>query len=162
MPAMFQPMLPPATKLEAFAPAPGSVLTIGYDRIGRVNSVSVDVTEMRDAKGGVRGLVVAIRTNQDSRQQSFVDTDEIPDLLKAVDTLLGTRANPTPFMMFEMRYSTRGELQLVAFSDPKGAISYSVQVGRIERAQNVLDPGEMFTLRGFFEAAWQKLNSTTK
>ena len=60
-PVVPQPIapLPPATKLEAFAPAVGSVLTIGYDELGRVEGISVDVREMHDGQGAsVRGLFV--------------------------------------------------------------------------------------------------------
>ena len=154
-----QPALPPATKLEGFTPVAGSVLTIGFDRLGRVGGVSVEVREMRDAKGEARGLVVEVREGQDTRERAYVDADEIAGLLKAVDAILGVRANPTAFRMFEVHYSTRGELQLAAFSDPKGDVSYSVQAGRIGTAQSILDAGEMLTLRGFLDAAVQKLNS---
>jgi hypothetical protein len=154
------PILPPATQLEAFKPTAGSVLTFGYDELGTVRGVSVDVREMRDARGpGARGLVVGVKESQYRQESSFVDADEIPELLKGLDTLLQVKANPTPFRRFEVRYTTRGELQLVAYNDYRG-IFFSVTAGRTFKAHDVgFDLEEMQKLRGFFEAAQQKLST---
>lgn len=153
------PPLPPATKIEGFKPAAGSVLTLGYDELGHVSGVSVDVREMRDSKTpGVRGLVVEIYENQYRSERSFVDADEIPELLRGFDALLDIKANPTAFKNFEVRYTTRGELQLTAFNSSNGSIAFSVQVGRILKAQRVgLSASDMQKLRALFEAASQKL-----
>src|SRR5260370_4385243 len=68
-PAVAQPALAPATKLEAFKTAAGSVVTFGYNELGRVggilSGVSVDVRELRDGQGAaVRGLVVEVREGE--------------------------------------------------------------------------------------------------
>src|SRR5262245_65443573 len=79
---------PPATKLEGFKPSAGSLVTFGYDELGQ-GLVSVDVRELRDSKGLiVRGLVVEVIENQYRTERSFVDADEIPELLKGIDALL--------------------------------------------------------------------------
>jgi len=109
------------------------VLTLGFDDLGSVRGISVDVRELRDLKSpgvGVRGLVVDVRESQYRNERSFVDADEIPELLKGLDALLAVKENPTPFKNFEVRYTTRGELQLTAFSTRDGSINYSVRVGR--------------------------------
>ena len=93
---------------------------------------------MRDAKGsGVRGLLVEVTESQYRKERSFVDADEIPELLKGFDALLEVKANPTPFKSFEVRYTTRGELQLTAFSSANGSILFAVQAGRTLKAQRV-------------------------
>ncbi len=150
---------PPATKMEGFKPAAGSVLTFGYDELGNIGGISVDVREMRDAKGsGVRGLLVEVTESEYRKERSFVDADEIPELLKGFDALLEVKTNPTPFKNFEVRYTTRGELQLTAFSSGNGSIMFAVQAGRTLKAQRVgLDVPDMQKLRGLFEAASQKL-----
>lgn len=150
---------PPATKLEGFKPAAGSVLTIGYDELGNVGGISVDVREMRDTKGAsVKGLVVDVAEGEYRQERSFVDADEIPELLKGFDALLDVKANPTQFKSFEVRYTTRGELQLTAFNNNRGAVLYAVQAGRTLKAQKVgLSVGDMQKLRGLFDAASQKL-----
>lgn len=152
---------PPATKLEAFKPAAGSVLTLGYDDLGVVGGISVDVREMRDAKGGgARGLLVEVTESQYRQERSFVDADEIAELLKGFDALLEVKENPTQFKSFEVRYTTRGELQLTAFNTPRGEILYAVQAGRTLKAQKVgLSAADMQKLKALFEAATQKLGA---
>jgi hypothetical protein len=154
--AAAQPELPPATKLEGFKSAAGSVVTLGYDDLGGAAGVRVEVREMRDAQGGARGLLVQIT---ESQVHSFVDADEIPELLKGLDALIEIKANPTPFKMFEVRYTTRGDLRLTAFNNAKGAVQYDVQVGRTQKAHRLLEAADLLRLRGLFDAALQKLNS---
>ena len=160
-PAEVPPNPPPATKIEAFAPAAGSVLTLGFDELGVVGGVSVDVREMRDARGaGVRGLVIQVSEGQYRKEQSFVDADEIPELLKGFDALLDVKANPTQFKNFEVRYTTKGELQLTAFNAFRGGIVFAVQAGRVLKAQSLgLSEKDMRKLRGMFDEALQKLNA---
>lgn len=158
-PTQVPPNPPPATKLEGFKLAAGSVLTIGYDDLGRVGGISVDVREMRDSKGtSVRGLLVDVTEGEYRQERSFVDADEIAELLKGFDALLDVKANPTQFKSFEVRYTTRGELQLTAFNNDRGAVLYAVQAGRTLKAQRVgLSATDMQKLRSLSDAASQKL-----
>jgi len=151
----------PATKMEAFKPSAGSVVTFGYDPLGKVsNQISVDVREMRDAKGAsVRGLVVDIAESQYRNESSFVDADEIPELIKGFDALLEVKENPTKFKQFEVRYTTRGQLVLTAFNTTAGAIRYSVKAGRLVGATAFVSAADMQNLRGLFDSASQKLVS---
>jgi hypothetical protein len=153
------PPLPPATMLEGFTPAIGSLLTLGFDDLGEVGGVSVDVREMRDTRGGhVRGLVVDVTESQAIREQSFVDADEIPELLKAIDALIATTGNPTQFRNFEVRYATKGELELSAANSRNRGVVFTVTAGRLLKARRrFLTAGEMHQLRTLFEAASQKL-----
>jgi hypothetical protein len=157
-PLVMTPSLPPATALEAFRQPIGGTLTIGFDDLGDVNGVFVDVREMRDTRGArARGLVVEIAGGQALREQSFVDADEIPSLIKALDDLVAVNANPTQFKSFEIRYMTRGELGLTASSSRNRGIYYGVEVGRLMKARRALNAGEMHQLRTLIEAAAQKL-----
>jgi hypothetical protein len=91
-----------------------------------------------------------------------VDADEIPELLRGIDALMQVKANPTQFENFEVRYTTRGELRLTAFTSRIGreSISYSDEAGRSLKAQRFLSEDDMRKLRAMFEAATQKLNAT--
>jgi len=155
-----QQPLPPATKLEAFKPAAGTVVTIGYDELGRVGTISVDAREHRDARGGtVRGLVVDVRESEYRKERAFVDVDEIPELLKGIDALLAVMVNPTSFKNFEVRYTTRGDLQLTAFNTVRGDLLYAVQAGRITKAQSFISKEDVQKLRAMFVTAQQKLGA---
>jgi hypothetical protein len=157
-PAALLGPLPPATMLEGFPQPIGSMLTLGYDELGDVGGVSVDVREIRDTRGGrVRGLVVEIVVPPSGAEQSLVDADEIPGLLKAVDDLVAITANPTQFRSFEIRYMTRGELALTASSSRNRGIVFGVEVGRLAKVRRALTAGEMHQLRTLFEVASQKL-----
>jgi hypothetical protein len=160
-PAGVPPSPPPATKIEGFKPAAGSVLTLGYDDLGSVAGVSVDAREMRDSKGAdVRGLLVEVYESQYRKERSFIDADEVAELLKGFDALLDVQTNPTQFKSFEVRYTTKGELQLTAFNDNRGHVMFAVQAGRGLTAQSVgISAKDMQKLRGLFETALQKLNT---
>jgi hypothetical protein len=148
------PPPPPATKIEAFRPATGSVVTLGYTELGEVSGVTVDVREMHDARAtGVRGLLVEVHESEYRDERAFVDADEIPDLLKGIDALLEVKANPTKFKLFEVRYTTKGELELTAFNDQRDHISYVVRTGRVSHASAYIDEGEMRKVRDMFALA---------
>ena len=159
------PALPPATKLEAFAQRAGPTVTLGYDDLGGVTSfpsdgrVALDVREMRDAAGAVaRGVVAEVTEGKDRKDRSFIDADEIPALIKAINSLLSVKANPTPFKKFEVTYRTRGAFEITAFNTNRDAILYSVKAGRTLRAQAPgITPDDLQKLREMFEQAFQKL-----
>jgi hypothetical protein len=160
-----QPPQPPATKMEAFQPAAGSVVTFGYDNLGgNVFGISVDVREMRDSKGAdARGLLVEVTESEYRKESSFVDMDEIPELLKGFDALMQVSANPTQFKNFEVRYTTRGGLRLTAFNDNRGKLMYAIEVGQYTKAQKLpLTVAQMQALRSEFDVGLQKLSSLGK
>jgi hypothetical protein len=130
-----------------------------YEDLGEVDGVFVEAREMRDDRARrVRGVVVTIAGRQQRPEQAFVDPDELADLMKGFDTLLGITTNPTgQFRNFDMRYSTRGELVLTASSTRNRGVVYGVEVGRVLRSRRSLDGGEFHRLRTLVEAAQQKL-----
>ena len=71
-----------------------------------------------------------VRERQYREERSFVDLDELPELLKGAHAVLAVKTNPTSFKQFEVRYRTRGDLQLVAFNNSQGVVIYAVQVRR--------------------------------
>lgn len=152
--------LPPATKMEAFVPAAGTVYTFGYNELGVVGAISVDAREIRDVRGtSVRGLVVDISQGDYRREKAFIDADEIPELLKGIDALLDVRSNPTSFEQFEVHYKTRGGLDFTAFNMKGGAVSYSALAGRTTTARASVDEKGLRSLREMFLAGQNKLLS---
>jgi hypothetical protein len=163
------PSPPPATKLEAFQPVAGAVTTLGYDELGLISSsmtvnssLRVDVRQMQDAQGSaVRGIVVEIKESDGLYRvaRSFVDEDELPELIKGIDALLTVKANPTSFKFFEVKYRTRGDLVLAVFNNNFGRIAYTVTAGRVFTESRPVNESELRRLRDWFEAARQKLDS---
>ncbi len=149
---------PPPTKLEGFEPTPGSIVTLGRDDLGNVKGVAVDVREMRETgQAPVRGVVVQVMDAH--MERSYIDADELPALLKGIAALLEVSTNPTQFQNFEVRYVTRGSLQITAFNR-SSQVLYTVQVGRLETARKSgLTVTDMRQLQEFFATAAQKLAS---
>lgn len=158
-PMVIGPPLPPATQMEGFRAPIGAVVTVGYEVLGEVAGVSVDARELRASTGGrVRGVVVEVAEEKSPPQQSYVDVDELPDLLRGIDQLLNVTDNPTQFRNFEMHYATKGELELTASSSRNRGVVFSIEVGRLVKARRErLSAGELQQLRTLIEAASQKL-----
>jgi len=158
-PTIVSPPLAPATAMEAFRAATGAIVTMGYEYLGDIRGVFVDVREMRDSQGHrVRGLVVQL-ARQNATEVAFVDADEIAGAIKGIDALLTVAANPTEFRSFDMRFATKGDLVVTASSGIRGNIVYGVEVGRITKARTTMGSGDIQQLRNFFDAGAQKLAS---
>lgn len=152
--------LSPATKLEGFKPAAGSVVTVGITNLGRVSGVSVEVQELREgSRAPVRGLIVQVTESQYRQERSFIDSDEMRELLRGIDALLEVRSNPTSFASFQVRYATRGELSITAFNSSDGKIDYAVDAGRGLKARRLLDEQELRSLRKLFQTAHEMLRT---
>jgi hypothetical protein len=158
-PLLIGPPPPPATQMEGFRAPIGAVVTVGYEVLGEVAGVSVDARELRASTGTrVRGVVIEVTEEKAPPQQSYVDVDELPDLLRGIDRLLNVTDNPTQFRNFEMHYATKGELELTASSSRNRGVVFSVEVGRLVKARRErLTAGEVQQLRTLIEAASQKL-----
>ena len=158
-PLIVGPPLPSATLIEGFRAPLGSVVTVGYEVVGEVAGISVDARELRDSAGDrVRGVVIQAASDKAAPEQAYIDVDELPDLLKGMDRLLTVTENPTQFRNFEMKYATKGELELTASSSHNRGVVFSVEVGRMVKARHErLTGGELQQLRTLVEAASQKL-----
>lgn len=158
-PAPSVPALPPATKLEGFKPTAGSIVTFGYDNLPLPTyGISLDVRELRSATGSVvRGVVVEITQSQYREERSFVDADEIPELLRGITAILEVQSNPTAFKNFEVRYRTRGELELAVFNSGN-SLSYALSVGRTLRASKPsMSAKDVQAFQAMLQAAQVKL-----
>ena len=158
-PLIIGPPPPPATQIEGFRASLGSVVTVGYETLGEVAGISVDAREMRASTGErVRGVAIQIAGEKGAFEQSYVDVDELPDLIRGMDRMLNVTENPTQFRNFEMHYGTKGELELVASSSRNRGVVFSVEVGRLTKMRrDHLTGGELQQLRTLIEAASQKL-----
>lgn len=154
---------PPATKLEAaFDPTAGTLTTLGYDDLGTIpGQVTVEVREVRAPKGVLaRGLLVRVRESQYSVDNAFVDADELPELLNGLDAILAIKENPTPFQNFETSYTTRGKLELSAYSSGRGSIRYAIQAGRVTTSTVVnVHTDYMLRFRAMIVAAQEKIGT---
>jgi hypothetical protein len=150
------PPPPPATKVEAFQPAAGTLFTLGYNELGNIGfSISVDARELSDVRGTkVRGITVTVIESQYRTERALVDADELPELIRGIDALLAVKTNPTRYENFEVRYTTKGELQIAAYGS--GAkVSFAVKAGRLTTATARTNEEGIRKLRAMLEAANQ-------
>jgi hypothetical protein len=147
------PFPAPATKLEAFQPAPGALFTIAHESAGTVVSAKVEVQEIKPATGDpIRGVIVEI-----AGAQSFLDPDELDGLLHACDSLLEITSNPTQFRDYEAHYLTRGSLELTAAISGNNSTIYRVTTGPFRTQEVSLTASQMRDLREVFATAAEKL-----
>lgn len=159
-----QAPLPPATKLEGFKPTAGSVVTLGYDELGRIGPgfstsglVVVEVRQLQAGGDSVRGMTVTVTESQYREEMAFVDGEELVDLVRGVDALLELKTNPTKFKNFEVRYTTKGDLVLIAFNSSKGEVQFAIQAGRVLKARRFLNLSDFQKIRAMFQAAASRL-----
>ena len=155
-----QPPLPPATKLEAFKPDAGSLVTLGRDVLKlpwNMIGVTVEVREIRAASGlTARGVVVGVRESQYRSETAFIDADELPELVRGINALLDIKTNPTPFTGFEVRYATRGGLVIAAYGSDK--VSFAMSAGRLlTTSLGDINAKHLEAFRGAIEQAQAKL-----
>lgn len=161
LPVVVQPAPVPATKLENFRPELGAIVTVGFEGLGGIgrSRLMVEVRDMRDSRGNTAGGVSITVVEGARLERTFIDVDELPGVLRSMDALLKISANPTAFKRFESRFTTRGNLSFVAYSNSAGAIEYALQVDEVPQATVMnVESVEMLRLRELLEQALQKLN----
>jgi hypothetical protein len=162
LPVVVQPAPVPATRLELFQPEAGAIVTVGHEILGAIAKarVFVEVRDVRDTRGNMAGGASLHIIEGPSRDEwAFIDADELPGVLRSFEALLKYSANPTPFKRFEARFTTRGNLSFVAYSNTTGAIEYALQVNKVPLATiSNIESGDMLKLHALLEQALQKLN----
>ncbi len=135
------------TKLEVFQQQTGSVMIKGYKNIGEeifsiepsANNLQVIAMEFKSAatQKTMSGIVIEItgistRTfSVTGSARSFIDYDEIEDLLKGLDYISQASADITKYSNFEVKYSTRGNFSATTFNDGDGNIKAAIDVGHL-------------------------------
>ena len=149
------------TKMENFEPLAGSVVVLAYNDLGKVEGISVQVRELSDDKGGqARGILIEVNQDEYHRQASFIDEDEIEELLKGFDALMAVTSNPTKFDNFEVRYKTKGGFQLTAYNTFRGSLFFAVKAGSGAIAQKFnLGIQHLRNIRKLVEDAGEKLRT---
>ena len=163
VPVVVQPAPTPTTKLEGFQAPRGVIVTVGHEYLGAIANgrVRVDVRDMRDSQGNAaRGATLLLVESATRDERAYLDEDEIPDVLKSFDALLKFTANPTAFKRFESRFTSRGNLSFVAYTNTAGNIEYALQVNKVPLATiGGIDSADMLKLYSLIELALQKLNN---
>ena len=109
---------PKLTELEKLATQADILVTKGFTVVGDLagddgSTVRVVAVQFTDAGGAkTRGLAVHVRAQSGREAVSYIDADEVPGLLSAVDSLANLQQTDTPLQEFEGHYSTRSEFEI--------------------------------------------------
>jgi hypothetical protein len=114
----------PKTQIEAFASETGAVLIKGFSTIGSVSgslgSISIDAREFTNAKNGKKsyGIVIDITQtgNYEKDESSYIDYDEIDDLVAGLDYISKVDGSVTKLKNFEATYTTRSGFAITVFN----------------------------------------------
>ena len=156
----------PRTKLEAIEWQYERVLVKGFSQIAtfmaRDVEVRVDAVELKDTVSGIRaiGLVIALKeVGENPREnRSFIDYEEIPNLLDGMTTVGRVNESVTKLASFEARYRTRGDLELIVFRQSRSGIAASVTAGICDRVTALLSLDDLDRLKAHIVEAKTRLD----
>jgi hypothetical protein len=124
--------------------------------------ITVASRELTDVETGERalGVAVEVRTSEgrDPDRISYVDLDEIPPLLAALDYMARVQWTATTLDRFEARYLTKGGL-LVSVFDVGSGMRGAVSSGVAGSATTELEFGEFQRLRQLLQLAYDALRA---
>ncbi len=155
----------PRTKLEAFALQVGAVIVRGFSKIGEVagpdgSVIIVESRELMNATTGSREHGIAVRVVQGGQAvrdlTAYVDFDEIPSLIQAMDYMARIEPSSTPLDHLRAVYRTRGELAVSTFSTG-GGMRVAVSSGVFERTRAHLELTDLKPLKELVESAYRTL-----
>jgi hypothetical protein len=122
----------------------------------------VEAMEIRDSANSQRvtGVVVTIMDAPNSANEirSLIDYDEIDALVKALDNLMKADETITKLTHFEVRYRTRGDLEIIVFKQLAGGVAVAVEGGFFERPRLLLTLEDLTRLRWMIAQAKERLD----
>ena len=158
--------LEPRTRLEAIDGRYNTVVVKGFTRITtvEVHGVRIDAVEMRDmgdTKGRVKGIVVVLSREGPERandNRAFVDYDEIEPLLNAIDTIARVDETVTKFVGFEAKYKTLGDLEIGVFRQTRSGTAVIIATGICDRATQTLTLDDLAKVKAQIQEAKTRLD----
>jgi hypothetical protein len=152
------------TDLGIFEAQTGVVIVKGYKQVGSISvgplDILVDCKESAYAGTGQKadGVVVEIGAEQVGRERAYVDYDEIDSLLNGMDYINKINYDVTPLPGFEVTYTTKSGLRLIAYSVQRdGGIRLFLQYDDGPRIS--LSSAQLAQLEGFIGQAKTDLDS---
>ncbi len=162
----------PRSKLEQLASQEGVLIIKGSSRMGQIRGVKggfvvVQIEEYREAASGKRAIGVAAEVvdmaNPEAKHRSYVDYDEIAELLRVVDFFSKTSHALTQLDEYQAVYRTHSGFELSIRSI---RIGEGIRISSIDNCGNAvsvfLGPGDMPALKDLLATAKAKLDELGK
>jgi len=153
------------TKLEALSAQPGTVLVVGYSLLGTVygtGQISIDVREHRDLskpKFVQYGVSFHIKDSGGLESTSFVDEDEIDQLMSSLDYISKIDSSVTTFRYFGAQYQTKGGLSFMVITETGGKPKLSVSSEKLPRSMVLADLSDIKPILSYLTEAKKKIES---
>jgi hypothetical protein len=127
------------TELEKFSAKTGIVKIMGYTDAGRVLAGDRSYTDYisfqarilgtPNSPDSTKGILITVTDRNGNSGRSFIDEDEIDDLLAGIDYISKATKDITSLKNFEIDYSTLGDFEITVFNQNDGSLGLVVQSG---------------------------------
>lgn len=156
----------PKTKLESFQHQIGAVFIKGQSEIGKVRglgaTISIFAMEITDVGTQTKhkGMAIAVEEGKKygNSSQSFIDYDEIDQLVGGIEYVGKIQPGVTELDKFEATYSTNGNLRVTTFTETS-KISAAVKTASIGGATAYLSLDQLNEFKNIISLAKKKLDS---
>ena len=157
----------PRNKLEDFEGRVQTLLIRGRHWIGTIRAQNglarVEATEIRDsataeAASGAMITIIA-EGGPPGEIRSLIDYDEIDPLIKAMDAAAKAGDNLTRLSHFEVRYRTKGDLEIMVFKQlENNVVAAAIEGGFFDRSRLYLSIDDLVKLRWMIAQAKEQLD----
>jgi len=157
----------PRNKLEDFEGRVQTLLIRGRHWIGTIRAQNglarVEATEIRDSATAeaASGAVITIIADggPPGEIRSLIDYDEIDPLIKAMDAAAKAGDNLTRLSHFEVRYRTKGDLEIMVFKQlENNVVAAAIEGGFFDRSRLYLSIDDLVKLRWMIAQAKEQLD----
>tara|TARA_B110000438_G_scaffold35678_1_gene35423 strand:- start:435 stop:992 length:558 start_codon:yes stop_codon:yes gene_type:complete len=127
------------TELEKFSAKTGIVKIMGYTDAGTVlagdrsysNYISFQarIVGTPNKPETTKGILITVSDKDGYSGRSFIDLDEIDDLISGIEYISKATKDITSLQNFEIDYSTLGNFEITVFSQSNGSLGLFVESG---------------------------------
>ena len=127
------------TELEKFSAKTGIVKIMGYTDGGKIlagdrsysNYISFQARILGTPQNpeSTKGILITVADKDGYSGRSFVDEDEIDDLISGIEYISKATKDITSLENFEIDYSTLGDFEVTVYNKLDGSLGLSVQSG---------------------------------
>jgi hypothetical protein len=157
----------PLSHIEIFEYQTGTVIVRGSVLVGTVSTqagtVSVRAKESTEPGLGAKeyGIAVVLSENGRHDDTTVIDYDEVDSFLNGIDTISKANHSVSPLPDYDVGYTTRGWLRLVAYTSNKrpGSTQTALESGHSNRNRILLSSDELVRFQGLIQQAKSKLDS---
>lgn len=156
------------TELETLATTTGAVVIKGASEIGKISTsgagpifVTARENKIYASERREMGISIVVSPGSDLEARSFIDFQELPDLIKGIEVLLGSTTSMTQLDDLEAVYSTRSGFQVIAYQRRRNNW-IAIELGNVKRTRIWMSGEDLEQLKSLIIKAQDKLAALKK